>query len=138
MSIISLILFTFASKISPSPTSINVLESSSEIPCPNAAKAEYELTTEQQNTIDSINDAKQAIEDLNAARNESMASINGEFGYIDKLKEEYNGLIDANGSVKEGYEDRGEGRAYVVFYRRFREGRGNAKADDALLVGAEP
>lgn len=74
----------------------------------NAAKAEYELTTEQQNTIDSINDAKQAIEDLNAARNESMASINGEFGYIDKLKEEYNGLIDANGSVKEGYEDRAE------------------------------
>ena len=72
------------------------------------ARAEYELSTEQQNTVDSINDAKQAIEDLNTARNESMASINGEYGYIGKLKDEYNDLINANGEVKEGYEDRAE------------------------------
>ena len=35
-----------------------------------------------------------------------MQNISAEYGYIDELKNEYNSLIDSNGKVKEGYEDR--------------------------------
>lgn len=37
-----------------------------------------------------------------------MQSISAEYGYLDELKSEYNTLIDSNGKVKDGYEDRAE------------------------------
>ena len=71
-----------------------------------AARAEYELTEEQQKSVDAVTSSKQAIEDLATARNEAIASANGEFNYLNQLTDEYNSLIDSNGKVKKGYEDR--------------------------------
>ena len=73
-----------------------------------AARAEYELTEEQTKAIDAVNNSKTAIEQLSQARNEAMASANGEFNYLNQLTDEYNSLIDSNGEVKKGYEDRAE------------------------------
>lgn len=71
-----------------------------------AARAEYELTEEQQKSVDAVTSSKQAIEDLATARNEAIASANGEYNYLNQLTDEYNSLIDSNGKVKKGYEDR--------------------------------
>ena len=71
-----------------------------------AAQSEYKLSEAQRETIDAVEESKRAYEDLANARAESMAGINNEFGYLNELKSEYNSLIDSNGKVKDGYQDR--------------------------------
>ena len=71
-----------------------------------AIKAEYGLSEAQEQTISEAHEAKTAYEELAKARQESFDGINAEYGYLNELKEEYNSLIDSNGEVKEGYEDR--------------------------------
>jgi hypothetical protein len=71
-----------------------------------AIQAEYGLTEAQQDGITEAQEAKQAYEELASARQESLDGIDAEYGYLSELKEEYNSLIDSNGEVKEGYEDR--------------------------------
>lgn len=71
-----------------------------------AIQAEYGLTEAQKEGVTEAQEAKQAYEELASARQESLDGINAEYGYLSELKEEYNSLIDSNGQVKEGYEDR--------------------------------
>lgn len=71
-----------------------------------ATEAEYGLNEEQQKAIDTVAELTNTYNDLNTIRKEQMSDINSEFGYIQELKDEYNGLIDSNGKVKDGYEDR--------------------------------
>ena len=71
-----------------------------------AIQAEYGLTEAQQEGITEAQEAKKAYEELASARQASFDGINAEYGYLSELKEEYNSLIDSNGEVKEGYEDR--------------------------------
>lgn len=71
-----------------------------------AIQAEYGLTEAQKEGITEAQEAKQAYEELASARQESLDGINAEYGYLSELKDEYNSLIDSNGEVKEGYEDR--------------------------------
>ena len=71
-----------------------------------AVRAEYALTDAQKETIKAVNESKEAYDQLDQARNEAMSNISTEYGYLDELKNEYNSLIDSNGKVKEGYEDR--------------------------------
>lgn len=61
--------------------------------------AEKELNAETQRSYDA---QKQLYEE----RNKNVEAATGEFEYIKRLKDEYNGLIDKNGEVKKGYEDR--------------------------------
>lgn len=74
----------------------------------DARIAQYELNDEQQAAIDKVSEMTDTYNELNEARNQSVNEVTNEFGYINELKDEYNGLIDANGKVKEGYEDRAE------------------------------
>lgn len=67
---------------------------------------QYALNEAQQEAIDKAAELADSYKALDEARNESEAKITAEFGYINELKDEYNGLIDANGKVKDGYEDR--------------------------------
>lgn len=67
---------------------------------------QYGLNEAQQEAIDKAAELADSYKALDEARNESEEKITAEFGYINELKDEYNGLIDANGKVKEGYEDR--------------------------------
>lgn len=71
-----------------------------------ALEAEYGLNEEQRESIDTVKSLTDQYNLLNDARNEQVSGINAEFGYLNELKTEYNGLIDSNGKVKEGYEDR--------------------------------
>ena len=71
-----------------------------------AIQAEYGLTEAQKGTVSEAQEAKQAYEEMASARQESLDGISAEYGYLSELKEEYNSLIDSNGEVKEGYEDR--------------------------------
>lgn len=69
-------------------------------------QAQYGLNEEQQKAIDKASALADSYATLSDARNRQVDSINAEFGYINELKNEYNSLIDANGNVKAGYEDR--------------------------------
>ena len=71
-----------------------------------AIEAEYGLTEAQQANIDAINERYEAYKRIEDARNESVSGIVSEYNHLEELKDELNGLIDVNGKVKEGYEDR--------------------------------
>ena len=72
----------------------------------NAAEAEYGLSEAQQKTIDKAQQLNDQYNKTNDARNESMAGIEAEYGHLTELKDELDTLIDTNGQVKQGYEDR--------------------------------
>lgn len=72
----------------------------------NAAEAEYGLSEAQQKTIDKAQQLNDQYNKTNDARNESMAGIEAEYGHLTELKDELDTLIDTNGQVKAGYEDR--------------------------------
>lgn len=69
-------------------------------------EAQYGLNEEQQEAIDKAESLTDTYNQLDQARNESMSAISNEYGYLKGLKDEYNSLIDENGRVKTGYEDR--------------------------------
>lgn len=71
-----------------------------------AIEKEYGLSKAQKETIESAKNLKAAYDQTNQARNDSMKNITTEYGYFNQLKGEYNSLIDSNGQVKKGYEDR--------------------------------
>lgn len=71
-----------------------------------AIEKEYGLSKAQKETIKSSSELNDAYTQLNDARNKAMSSVTTEYGYLSGLKNEYNGLIDSNGKVKQGYEDR--------------------------------
>lgn len=72
----------------------------------DAAEAEYGLTQEQKEQIAATDAAAEAAREMAAARQEAIDSVSAEYGYIENLAREYDTLIDANGKVKQGYEDR--------------------------------
>lgn len=73
-----------------------------------ALKAQYELNQEQKESIKAAQESKQKYDELSDTRKKSLDSISQESGYLDGLKDEYNGLLDSNGKVKKGYEDRAQ------------------------------
>lgn len=72
----------------------------------NAAEAEYGLSEAQEKTIEKAQQLNDQYNKTNDARNESMAGIEAEYGHLTELKDELDTLIDTNGQVKQGYEDR--------------------------------
>lgn len=70
------------------------------------AEAEYGLSDAEKELNNSINSNWEAQKQLNEIRDQSIESTTGEFNYIEQLKDEYNTLINSNGEVKKGYEDR--------------------------------
>lgn len=71
-------------------------------------QAEYGLTEAQKAQIEAAHQNLAAYEEMAAARDEAVASVEAEYGYIEGLAREYDTLIDANGKVKAGYEDRAQ------------------------------
>lgn len=67
---------------------------------------EYGVTQAMQDTFDKVDALAGAYRDMDSARQEAMGSVDTEYGHIEELVKEYNDLIDANGNVKKGYEDR--------------------------------
>lgn len=71
-----------------------------------AAQKEYTLTEAQKGTIESAKALNRQYQELSKSRADSFSGITSEYGYLGQLKSEYNSLIDSNGKVKKGYEDR--------------------------------
>ncbi len=69
-------------------------------------EAQYGLTEAQQEAIDKAVAMTDTYNQLDQARNDNVSAISNEYGYLKGLKDEYNSLIDSNGRVKTGYEDR--------------------------------
>lgn len=67
---------------------------------------QYGLTDAQKETIKAAKELKKGYDEMDSARKEANAGIEAEYGYLGELKDEYNGLLDSNGKVKKGYEDR--------------------------------
>lgn len=69
-------------------------------------EAEHGLTEAEKEHIAAIDEMTASIAETNAARDEAVGAAQAEWGYIEELAHEYDTLIDANGRVKKGYEDR--------------------------------
>ena len=67
-----------------------------------------QLTDEEQQHIDAINKSKEAYDKTIQQRDESVKGINAEYTNLKMLSKELDGIVDENGQVKEGYEDRAE------------------------------
>lgn len=70
------------------------------------ATAEYELSTAQKKSIEKAEELHKAYKEMDSTRQEAVASVSSEYDHLSALNDELNGLIDSNGKVKEGYEDR--------------------------------
>ena len=64
------------------------------------------LTDAEKESIQASRDLKTAYDEMETARQTSMASVEAEFGHYQDLITEMDSLVGANGKVKEGYEDR--------------------------------
>ena len=71
-----------------------------------AMQAEYGLTDAQQAAVDKANALKSEYDDMISARQTALSGIDAEYDRLQDLADEYTTLIDANGNVKRGYEDR--------------------------------
>lgn len=69
-------------------------------------RSQYELTEAEKQSIEAVNQSTDAYNQLADARKSASEGVTAEFGYLDQLKTEYNSLVDSNGNVKKGYQDR--------------------------------
>lgn len=72
----------------------------------NASEKAGKLTAEQKKSMEESHKIAEEYAELNKQRQESMASVEAEYGHYTELNKELSGLIDSNGKVKEGYEER--------------------------------
>lgn len=72
----------------------------------DSKESQYALTEEQKKANEEIHKQHEAYKELDSARKEAMESVNAEYGYLTELNNELKGLVDSNGQVKAGYEDR--------------------------------
>lgn len=77
----------------------------------NEMKSQYKLSEAQKATIQKSQSLRDAYNESKEARKKNFATINTEKAYLVGLVQEYNGLIDENGNVKKGYEERA---AYIT------------------------
>lgn len=73
-----------------------------------AEAAQYQLTDAQKEVVNTSNELKEKYDQLAESRDQGISSTSAEFDYLRQLKDEYNNLIDSNGQLKEGYEDRAD------------------------------
>ena len=71
-----------------------------------AAKAYSELSEEQQKVIDKSREHADAWEELKEKTAESVSGVSSEFQYYQDLSEELKTIVDENGKIKKGYEER--------------------------------
>lgn len=66
----------------------------------------YGLTDSMKGTIETVNSLKDSMAQAQEASAKNDAAVESEYGHYNSLVQEYNNLIDANGQVKAGYENR--------------------------------
>lgn len=73
-----------------------------------AMEEEAGWTEEVKTLIQAIDDQSQAYQDSLAQKDEVFGAMDAEYGHLQELAEEYDTLLDSNGKVQKGYEDRAE------------------------------
>lgn len=71
-------------------------------------EAQHEWTEEQKQSLDALKQSTEAYKQAQQAADEKNKSVSAEFEHIRDLKDEYNGLVDANGKIAEKDKDRAE------------------------------
>lgn len=71
-----------------------------------ATESTQVLTDAQLENVDAVNKTREAYEELKTARDENVAGVQAEYSHYADLAAELDTLVDANGAVKAGYEDR--------------------------------
>ena len=69
-------------------------------------ESQYALTDAQKKAIEKTHEEYEAYKELDNARKEAMGNVEAEYGYLSQLNDELMGMVDSNGQVKAGYEDR--------------------------------
>lgn len=72
----------------------------------DTAESTQLLTDAQEENIEKVHESAKAYEDLKNRRNESVQAVEAEYAHYNDLLAELDTLVDANGKVKNGYEDR--------------------------------
>lgn len=72
------------------------------------AAAAHELTDEELKNIEALNAQTEAYKQAQEAADQKNQAISAEFSHVRELKEEYNGLVDANGKIAEKDQARAE------------------------------
>ena len=72
----------------------------------NLAEEYAKLNASEQALRDETNKLTKAYNDWDKAKQTSIKNKNAEFGYYQELKNELDGIVDENGKIKKGYEDR--------------------------------
>lgn len=67
---------------------------------------ESEATKQLKENADAARQNREAWDEMVKARDKAVADTAGEFDYYSRLKDELTSLVDQNGKVKKGYEDR--------------------------------
>ena len=70
-----------------------------------ASEASLDAQTEQ---LQAVRDLRKEYDDLAQSRRESNSEIMTEYGYYNTLADELEDIVDENGRIKEGYEERAE------------------------------
>ena len=73
-----------------------------------AIQAQHDLTAEEQKSVDALNAQTEAYNQAQKAAEEKNRAVASEFDHIRSLKDEYNGLVDANGQIAEKDKARAE------------------------------
>ena len=76
--------------------------------CEKWAKENYALTESQKKQNEEIHKTNEAYDQMTATRQDAIKKGVAEIDHIEELRREYNNLLDSNGKVKKGYEDRAE------------------------------
>jgi len=72
----------------------------------SAASRETELTAAMNKSIDAYKDAKQSLDELHKSRQDTLDQGMSELSYYRNLMNELDKIVDENGKVKAGYQDR--------------------------------
>lgn len=64
------------------------------------------LSENERDLVDSIDAMSESYSNLKSARDDAVADTTAEFGYYSELKDELDSIVNKNGEVKKGYEDR--------------------------------
>ena len=89
-----------------------------------------EWTREATEAKEAVEDFTQSNHDLAVQTEEAAAATNAEYGQLEKLQEELDGLVDANGRIKQGYEDRAN---YIVNELNEAYGEEILKIEDGVI-----
>lgn len=74
----------------------------------DAIRDQHKLTEEQQEAVNKAGEVAEQYTQVKDARDKAYQDTSSEFGYFEELVEEYNSLIEKNGEVKDGYQERAD------------------------------